>query len=193
MWIVGLGNPGPRYVGTRHNVGFDVLLRLVDRWGAREIARTKEYLAFEAEVEERRVELIQPLSYMNRSGRSLAAYEAATGERPAAADVLIVCDDIYLPVGTIRARAKGSTGGHRGLESVEEYLGEKEYPRLRIGVGQASGEELVDHVLSEFEESEREALEDSLERSTKAVEVWVREGIESAMNRFNRRSKEVHS
>ncbi|MDX1389510.1 MAG: aminoacyl-tRNA hydrolase [Acidobacteriota bacterium] len=193
MWIVGLGNPGPRYAGTRHNVGFDVLSRLVDRWSARDIGRTERYAAFAARPEEREVALIQPLGYMNRSGASLAAFEAAAGSRPAPEEVLVVCDDIYLPVGTIRIRAKGSTGGHRGLESIERYLGETAYPRLRIGVGHAPGEELVDHVLSEFEDSEREALEKSLENATEAATVWAREGIESAMNRFNRRSKEVHS
>jgi PTH1 family peptidyl-tRNA hydrolase len=130
---------------------------------------------------------------MNRSGEALAGFEQTTGESPVAQESLILTDDIYLPVGTLRIRPGGSTGGHRGLESVEEYFGTADYPRLRIGVGRGSADELVDHVLSGFEEEERVSLQESLERAEEASEVWIREGIESAMNRFNRRSKEEDS
>lgn len=194
MWVVGLGNPGSCYAGTRHNVGQTVLYRLVDRWKAQLLSRQPSYESFRAGLpgaEPIEIVLIAPLSMMNRSGEALADFERASGARLAAGETLVICDDVYLPVGSLRARAQGSTGGHRGLESVETFFGTSEYPRLRIGVGQASGEELVDHVLSRFEDEEREPLEEALGRSLEAVDTWAREGILATMNRFNRKSKEV--
>ena len=192
MWVVGLGNPGIRYAGTRHNVGHAVVLRLVDRWRARRTAREPAFEAFRAALPGRAgrtVTLLMPLAYMNRSGEALGAYESWSGERLVAGETLVLCDDIYLPVGEIRIRPQGTTGGHRGLESVERRFGTLEYPRLRIGVGAAPGEQLVDHVLSSFEEAEREALVESLERAAEAAEIWAVEGAVAAMNRFNRRSR----
>lgn len=191
MWIVGLGNPGPRYAGTRHNVGLDVLLGLVDRWGAEPLARAPQFEAYRARLDDREIHLIAPLSYMNRSGAALAAFESRQGERPDPDRTLILCDDVYLPLGSLRLRARGTTGGHNGLASIEEYIGTPDYARLRIGVGGVSPEELTEHVLSTFDESEIESIKDVLERAELAVDVWAREGIDSAMNRFNRSSKEV--
>lgn len=193
MWIVGLGNPGPRYAGTRHNVGLDVLLGLVERWDAEPLVRTRQFEAFRASVNDREVQLIAPRSHMNRSGSALAAFDRWRGERLEPGRTLILCDDVYLPLGTLRLRARGSTGGHNGLASIEEYFGTPEYPRLRIGVGGVSPEELTEHVLSTFDEPETEPIRDALARAELAVEVWAREGIDSAMNRFNRSSKEVQA
>jgi peptidyl-tRNA hydrolase, PTH1 family len=192
VWLVGLGNPGSRYEGTRHNVGFDVARRLVERWRAKPDARTPAFAAWRARVPGgagREVAILEPLLYMNKSGEAIAAYEAQVGERLAPAESLIVCDDIYLPVGALRLRSRGSTGGHNGLASLQERFGTADYPRLRIGVGHASGEELVDHVLSRFDEAEREEVDAALERAVEACETWARDGIVAAMNRFNQRAR----
>jgi peptidyl-tRNA hydrolase, PTH1 family len=192
VWLVGLGNPGSRYEGTRHNVGFDVARRLIERWRAKPDARTPAFAAWRARVPGgagREVAILEPLLYMNKSGEAIAAYEAQVGERLAPAESLIVCDDIYLPVGALRLRSRGSTGGHNGLASLQERFGTADYPRLRIGVGHASGEELVDHVLSRFDEAEREEVDAALERAVEACETWARDGIVAAMNRFNQRAR----
>jgi PTH1 family peptidyl-tRNA hydrolase len=174
-------------------VGLDVLLGLVDRWDAESLARTRQFESYRTSLADREIHLIAPLSYMNRSGLALAAYERARNERPEPGRTLVLCDDVYLPLGTLRMRASGSTGGHNGLASVEEYFGTPEYARLRIGVGGVSPEELTEHVLSTFDESEIEAIKDAIERAELAAEVWAREGVESAMNRFNRSSKEAQA
>jgi PTH1 family peptidyl-tRNA hydrolase len=180
-----LGNPGARYAATRHNVGWHVAHRLVDRLRARRIERTAAYEAYAAEVApDRPFTIVLPLQYMNRSGESLLEFRASRAFEPA--DCLVVVDDVYLPTGRIRLRAGGSAGGHNGLASIEAALGTTAYPRLRIGVGRgdaATG--LADHVLAEFDEDEREALDEGLERSADAALAWVAEGITAAMNRFN--------
>jgi len=199
VWVVGLGNPGRRYAGTRHNVGHALVERLVERWRAEPYARQRAFRAWRAAVggpggePASAVTLIAPQAYMNRSGEALAAFAAATGERPLAAATLVACDDVYLPAGALRLRSRGSTGGHRGLASVQEFFGTPEYPRLRLGVGQAPGEELVEHVLSGFDEHDEQCVREALERAADAVETWLREGILAAMNRFNRRVREVGS
>lgn len=193
MWLVGLGNPGPRYAGTRHNVGHDVAHRLVERWKAKPVARTEAFDAWRVRLPGgagKQVAIVVPLLFMNRSGDALAAYEGATGERVAPQETLVVCDDIYLPVGVIRLRPQGTTGGHNGLASVEQHFASNGYARLRIGVGNAGREELVDHVLSRFDAAEEEAVRASLDRSVEAAETWAREGILAAMNRFNQRVRE---
>jgi peptidyl-tRNA hydrolase, PTH1 family len=190
VWLVGLGNPGPRYAGTRHNVGHDVAHRLVERWKAKTVSRKEAFDAYQARLPGgagRQVSIVVPLLFMNRSGEALAAYEAALGERVSAEETLVVCDDIYLPVGVIRLRRHGSTGGHNGLQSIQDHFGNAGYARLRIGVGHAGGEKLVDHVLSRFDAADEEAVRASLDRSVEAAETWAREGIRAAMNRFNQR------
>jgi len=193
MWIVGLGNPGTRYAGTRHNVGLDLLLRLVERWRGRPAERGRAFEGFRAEVADREVVLLAPLTYMNRSGDGLAAYETASGRRLESEATLVLSDDVYLPAGALRLRGRGSTGGHLGLLSVERFFGSANYPRLRVGVGGTGSEELPEHVLSGFGPAEREAVDEALRRAEEAVEVWVRDGVEAAQNRFNRRLKEEHS
>ena len=124
MWVVGLGNPGRRYAGTRHNVGHALVGSLVERWRAEPWARERTFHAYRATVGPAgAVTLIAPQAYMNRSGEALAAFAAVTGERPAPARTLVACDDVYLPVGTLRLRSRGSTGGHRGLASVQGFFG----------------------------------------------------------------------
>jgi PTH1 family peptidyl-tRNA hydrolase len=137
------------------------------------------------------VVLMRPLTYMNESGVALDAWQR--GPEGPAGDLLVVSDDVYLPVGALRLRARGSSGGHRGLASIERALGHREYARLRIGIGAAeSGAVLREHVLDRFTVEEQALVDETVRRAADAVECWVAEGIQAAMNRFNRRAgKEV--
>jgi PTH1 family peptidyl-tRNA hydrolase len=188
--VVGLGNPGPAYARTRHNVGWWVLDLLAVRWAAAESERTRAYRARAATRAGRTVILLQPLTFMNLSGEAVAEWRGRHGT--GLDELLVVGDDVYLPVGHLRLRPEGSSGGHRGLESVERVLGTSGYARLRIGVGAAAAEELKEHVLDEPAGSELEELQAAAERAADAVECWLEEGVLAAMNRFNRRvRKEV--
>jgi len=183
--VVGLGNPGPEYEGTRHNLGFEVLDRLLEKaggrwkrsWRARALA-AKVRLAGDAWV------LVKPLTYMNRSGsavQSLARYY-----RVELAKLLVVVDDVELPLGRLRLRRKGSAGHHNGLKSVVEALGTEEFARLRLGVGdKPDGGEMVDHVLSKFRAEERPQVDEAVNLAVEAALCMQREGIEKAMNRYN--------
>ncbi len=180
--VLGLGNPGADYASTRHNVGWWVLERLQERWNARLSEKTKVYRAWECEVDGRPVGLLAPQTYMNRSGEALDAWRAL---HPDIEDLLVIADDVYLPVGRLRLRSGGSAGGHRGLESIEAALQSRDYTRLRIGVGEASSAELKRHVLETPSEKEAAVLEEAALRAADAVECWVKEGLGPAMNRFN--------
>jgi PTH1 family peptidyl-tRNA hydrolase len=164
--LIGLGNPGARYDATRHNVGWWLVDLLKRRWSATPFQEEDLWLRSRAELAEvGEVWLIKPLTYMNRSG---IAVRALLEYRP-------------------RFRARGSAGSHNGLQSIEDVLGTREYARLRIGVGAPpAGIELADWVLSEFDDPEDEdAVLETLPRLTEAVELWAREGVEAAMNRYN--------
>jgi PTH1 family peptidyl-tRNA hydrolase len=178
--VVGLGNPGADYEGTRHNVGFAVAARLRDRLGAKPLETTPRYAAWARDE----LVVLTPLTYMNLSGAALEEF----GERHGleAADLLVVVDDVYLPLGALRVRARGSDGGHNGLASVAASLGTDDYARLRIGVGRGDLE-LRDHVLSGFAPEEGETLTGALDAACEASLLWAREGVIAAMNRFNAR------
>lgn len=185
MLVVGLGNPGVQYASTRHNVGWRVLAALESRWRTAPGASEPLYRTRRAEVAGRSVELMWPLTYMNESGRALASWLAnRPGEE---SQVLVVSDDVYLPMGTLRFRPQGSSGGHRGLESIEVSLASRSFARLRIGVGHVDAAELREHVLDGFEAEEEAVMGEVIPRAAEAVECWVVDGIEAAMNRFNRR------
>ncbi len=186
MWlVVGLGNPGGRYARTRHNVAWAVLDELSARHGAREAAGHALWRSRRASLGGREVELLQPLTYMNRSGEALAAWRERHGPE---SDLLVVCDDVYLPLGRLRLRADGSSGGHRGLESIAATRGGDDFARLRLGVGAAEDPAaLREHVLEEFTPDEVPAIEEAVRRAADAVECWAAEGALAAMNRFNRR------
>ena len=187
--VLGLGNPGTRYASTRHNVGWWVVDRLIERWRARPEPRRDRYATWRSERAGREVVLMKPLTFMNLSGEALDEWRS--GHELALDDLLVLADDVYLPVGTLRARPSGSSGGHRGLESVERSVGAA-YARIRIGVGAVASEDLRDHVLVTPEGEEREALERMADVAADAVECWLGEGILATMNRFNRRvRKEV--
>ena len=188
--VLGLGNPGERYERTRHNVGWRVVEILVARWKASVAESLDAYRSWRAAVAGRDVDLMVPLSLMNRSGEALSAWQGRH-ELPAGA-LLVVSDDVYLPVGLVRVRARGSSGGHRGLESIEAALGTAEFARLRIGVGEAEDAELREHVLARPSTDEERVIEESLEHAADAVASWVTDGIVVTMNRFNRKAgKEV--
>lgn len=185
-FIAGLGNPGPEYAATRHNVGFMLVDRLVSRWHAA-WAMEKKFQARLAKVkrEGRDVILCQPQTFMNDSGEAVGALGRFYQLPPNR--MLIVVDDADLTLGQLRMRAEGSSGGHHGLESIERQLGTREYPRLRLGIGRRAPEqrEITDHVLGRFEAEERKVMEEVLDRAVRQVECWLADGIEQAMNEFN--------
>lgn len=181
--IVGLGNPGERYEGTRHNVGW----RVVDEVARRQQIglTTVKFEAFfgSARLGGETVILLKPLTFMNDSGAAVQAamsfYNCPLG------DVLVICDEINLPPGTLRVRRGGSAGGHRGLLSIEERLATQDYARLRIGVGRGLMEDQREHVLSRFTKDEEPVIEAAIRRAADAVECWRTRGIETCMNEFN--------
>ena len=184
---MGLGNPGPEYDETRHNAWFRLADHLATRWRLGAFARGERARQVEGTVDGRPVVVLKPQTYMNRSGAALAPLRALPDFDPAA-DLLILVDDVALPLGTYRLRGAGSTGGHNGLKSVEGALQRQDYARLRIGVGPVPPGliDLADFVLSPFEPEERQTLGELLDPMSEAVESWLDEGIERAMTRFNR-------
>ncbi len=189
MWlVVGLGNPGRRYRGTRHNVGWEVVDLLGTRWRIPFFGEEEEALVGRGEAAGGEVLLAKPLTYMNRSGEAVRGLVHRYGLRPQ--EVLVIYDDVDLPVGTIRVRPRGSSGGHHGMASVIEALGTAEIPRVRIGIGRPTGD-AADYVLSRFAPEERPRIREAIERAADAVEVVLREGIQRAMERFNRKAATV--
>ncbi len=181
--IVGLGNPGPEYAGNRHNAGFQCLARFAERHGLRfSFYRFRASLA-EGTVASRRVLLARPLTYMNESGQAVAPLVRRYGVPMAG--LLIVYDDLDLPLGRIRLRAGGSSGGHRGLDSILRHLGTTEVPRLRLGIGRPAYGDPVDYVLSDWRPEERMVMDAAYDRASQAIDCFLEEGIVAAMNRFN--------
>jgi PTH1 family peptidyl-tRNA hydrolase len=182
--IAGLGNPGPEYAGTRHNIGFMVIDHLAAHFGSTWEKSTK----WDALTSKRGDTLLaKPMSFMNRSGYSLVAI--AQFYKIAPSEILVVLDDLALPVGRIRIRPGGGTGGHNGLESIIMQFGTEEIPRLRIGIGAAPRDGGVDYVLGGFFEEERPLLKSAIERGAQAIECAVDNGVVSAMNTFNQRQE----
>lgn len=189
--IAGLGNPGPRYQQTRHNVGFMVVDELARRWDA-EVSRYDrdfEALIGDAQRAAERIALLKPQTFMNLSGRSvLAAQRFFKIDLP---DVMIVCDDLDLPLGGLRMRAGGSGGGHNGLTDVIQRLGSLDIPRLRTGIGRSERYSATGFVLGAFMQEEREEIARTLETAADALECWISDGIDAAMTRYNRRRNEA--
>jgi PTH1 family peptidyl-tRNA hydrolase len=184
--IVGLGNPGRRYERSRHNAGFRVLDALAERARAEPAQRRFAGRYAECALAGERVGLLAPETFMNRSGEAVAEALAALPLADPAADLLVVLDDADLPFGRLRLRARGSSGGHRGLGDVLERLGTEAVPRLRFGIGRpAEPRDTVDFVLDDFSGEEEALLRHALPRAADAVACFAREGIAAAMNRFN--------
>ena len=183
--IIGLGNPGPEYRETRHNIGFMVADVLVDRWRVADQWREKfEALQIKTTVGEEPIIVAKPLTFMNLSGQAVQALAAFYKIEPA--DVFIVTDDVALPLGRLRARREGGAGGHNGLKSVIEHLGTQAFPRMRVGVGRGIGDrDLSDHVLGRFDASERDTVSAAVLRAADATELFISGGIERVMNAFN--------
>lgn len=184
--IVGLGNPGSKYRNTRHNVGFQVLDLLAERWGvAFDREKFHGLIATTARGPEP-VMLLKPLTYMNRSGTAVA--EATRNKVPDLTDMLVVVDDVNLPFGRLRLRETGSAGGHNGLKSIIEHMGTQEFPRLRIGVGVNKAEDtLTDHVLGSFRPEERAELHAVIARAADGVTAFLEGGVIPAMNEVNKK------
>jgi PTH1 family peptidyl-tRNA hydrolase len=184
--VCGLGNPGPEYAATRHNLGWWVLDRVAADWGLGAFRRIGIASVAEGIFGGHQILLIKPLTYVNRSGQALQPLATLEGF-VVSRDLLVVVDDVALDVGRVRFRARGSAGGHNGLRSIEAALGTRDYARLRIGVGAPPpGVPLADYVLAPFPPEEEERICALLPELAEAVGVWVREGIERAAQRFNR-------
>jgi PTH1 family peptidyl-tRNA hydrolase len=184
--IVGLGNPGRGYARTRHNAGFLAVERLARNWQV-EWSADGRFEASWARADRgvRRVLLVRPQTYMNRSGEAVVRY--VKYYRVALERLLVVVDDADLALGALRLKPRGSSGGHHGLESIEAQLGSREYARLRIGIGRRAegGREITDHVLGRFERAEWIWFERVLERVVDQMECWLEAGVQVAMNRYN--------
>lgn len=182
--VVGLGNPGRRYTATRHNVGYEVVALLAERWGARPKGGKGDYLVASCRFGGIPVLLAQPTTFMNLSGeavRSLLSYYRIEVER-----LLAVTDDVNLPLGHLRFRREGSAGGHKGLEDIIHRLGRDDFPRLRVGVGsEVMPDDLTGYVLEPFRAEEQPVIHQAIASAADAVEVFLAEGIDEAMNRFN--------
>lgn len=182
--ILGLGNPGPRYEMTRHNVGFMVADHVAERVGDEPWQTAAAFLLREGRWQGRPFVVAKPQTFVNRSGESFQALRRRYGLTPV--EGLVVYDDIALPLGQLRLRPKGGAGGHNGVQDIIDHLDSDEFPRLRIGIGNSfpRGKQ-VDYVLSPFNESELETLGGVLEQATDASLTFIKEGIQTAMNRFN--------
>jgi len=181
--IAGLGNPGPEYDGTRHNVGFRVLDVLAGRLGVTIRRRSFNALVEDALLGDVKLVLLKPQQYMNRSGHAVAT--AAGYYKVAAGDVMVVLDDMALPTGQLRIRAKGSAGGHNGLKDIIAQMGTDSFARLRLGVGDCGTRDAAEYVLSRFGSTERNAIEQATEQAVDAVLYWAKQGTAAAMNRYN--------
>lgn len=183
--IVGLGNPGRKYENTRHNVGFELLDQLARQHGS-PLAKSKfEGQLADVAIDGQKVLLLWPHTFMNLSGRSVRA--AIDFYKIPPEDLLVVCDEFHLPLGRIRLRPQGSSGGQKGLQSVLQQLGTEQICRLRIGVGPVP-EHIhgADFVLGRFSSGERATANEMIERAANAARCWVAEGIEQSMNRYNK-------
>lgn len=185
--IVGLGNPEKKYENTRHNIGFDVIDEIAEKYSIAVRERGFKALFGKGVIEGQRVILVKPQTYMNLSGESVREitdyYKINIGE-----ELIVISDDISLEAGTIRIRKKGSAGGHNGLKNIILHLGTENFNRIRMGVGEKPKEwDLVDYVLGHFPKEEREKMDESVAQAVKAVEIMMTEGADAAMNAFNKK------
>jgi PTH1 family peptidyl-tRNA hydrolase len=184
--IAGLGNPGPKYAANRHNVGFRCVERLGIALGLTFDKDQKQARLALGDFDGRRVVLAKPQTFMNESGRAIVPLTRFYKVQLEC--LLVVYDDLDLPLGTVRLRPEGGSGGHKGMRSIIEHLGSRDFPRLRIGIGRPPGRmDPAAYVLQDFSADEGPLLEETLERAVAALETWLRQGVEMAMDRYNRR------
>jgi PTH1 family peptidyl-tRNA hydrolase len=182
--VVGLGNPGPKYENTRHNVGFMVLRQLAMQHGNGKPKKRFHGELLEISAHQQRLLLLSPTTYMNRSGQSVAG--AMHFFRLPLEKLLVVCDDLNLPLSRLRLKGSGSSGGQKGIRDIIRALGGEDFARLRIGIGRPpEGADPAHYVLSKFPKKEHAALEATIARAAQAVECWANDGVEEAMNRYN--------
>lgn len=188
--IVGLGNPSREYAATRHNIGFDAVTRIADDNNFSLDFKKHKAICGKGYIAGQKVLLAQPQTYMNLSGesvRELMDYYKVSEE-----EIIIIYDDISLDTGQLRVRPKGSAGGHNGIKSIIQHMGTQEFPRIRIGVGdKPRGWDLADYVLSRFSKEEEPCIREALEEASKACELIITEGVEAAMNRYNRSKSKI--
>jgi len=187
--VVGLGNPGLKYEFTRHNIGFKIVDSLARDMGA-EFKKVKSYysLISRGMINNHKVMLVKPQTFMNLSGRAVS--KVVSYYKIAHRDLLIVYDDLNLELGQVRIRKKGSTGGHKGIESIMQYLNSEDIPRLRIGIGNPSANfnfDCVSYVLSNFNNDEKDKIEEVIQLSTEAIKTIIEDGFEKAMRKYNRK------
>jgi PTH1 family peptidyl-tRNA hydrolase len=186
--IVGLGNPGAKYDRTRHNIGFDCLNRLHASMGLPSLQSKFEGQFAKGRIGQRDVCLVWPLTFMNCSGRCVSQF--ARFYKVELESILVICDDLSLPLGKLRIRKSGSSGGQKGLNDIIQSLGTQDVTRLRIGIDPTPAHwDTADYVLSKFSASERAIVDEGLFRANEAIAIWLKEGVDSAMNIFNRESK----
>ena len=184
-FVVGLGNPGQKYDSTRHNVGFEVIDRVARQLAPGEPATSKfDSLVIETRINDEKVVLIKPQTYMNRSGQSVKQTMTFYKANPEM-DLLVIVDDIHLPCGTLRMRATGSSGGHNGLQDIANHIGNEKWPRLRVGVDEPGQIPQADYVLGKFTPQQKELVEPALGSAVKAVNIWIEHGVSDAMNICN--------
>ncbi len=182
--VVGLGNPGKKYEGTRHNVGFRVVAELARKHGQSGPRQAFQGEVVEAQIDSQKVLLLAPHTLMNLSGGSVLA--ARDFYKIALEDLIVVGDDLNLPLGKLRFRSGGSSGGQRGLENILHRLGTDEVPRLRVGIGSPPpGRDAADYVLGRFKKDEQPIIEEAIWRAADAVTLWTREGMAVSMNKYN--------
>lgn len=184
--VVGLGNVGAKYVRTRHNLGFEVIDELARRWDAMGPRSRFDARLQEVKVGDARVVLAAPTTMMNNSGFAVA--QLANWYKVPTTDILVIYDELDLPFGTLKLRSSGGAGGHNGVRSIITQLGTQEFHRLRIGVGRPTSGSTIGFLLSRFSAQEQQALPNLIELSADAADCWARDGLERAMNEFNRRS-----
>lgn len=182
--IVGLGNPGRQYQFTRHNVGFEVIDKLIIRLDIKRLTEKHHALVAFGKLSDFDIILAKPLTFVNGSGQSVAPI-VSEFDIPLT-ELCVVYDDLNLDLGVLRIRRTGSDGGHKGLKSIIHHLDSQDFPRLRIGIGKPA-DDAISHVLSEFTPEERVVIDESIEKAADALETLITDGIETAMNKFNMR------
>jgi len=188
--IIGLGNPGLRYKHTRHNVGFEVVKELAKRHRIKLKKKRFHCLAAEGLIARRKVILALPVEYMNLSGLAADELIKSSKSKLSIRDILVVCDDVNLRIGSLRMRASGGSGGHKGVKSIIEKLDSQDFARLRVGVGaEETRKNLTNFVLGTFLKKEKPIIKETIEEAADACECWLKLGIEQSMNKFNKRGQ----